>query len=108
MEDVFRTILKLIRNNKVRISEHGYQRAYDEDIFIKDIIASVDKSQIVEEYPDYPKGPCVLLLQKDSEGIPIHVLWGIPKGKNSPAVLVTAYRPDPYKWQNNFSTRRKQ
>lgn len=26
---------------------------------------------------------------------PNHVVWGIPIGKSSPAVIVTAYRPDP-------------
>jgi hypothetical protein len=33
---------------------------------------------------------------------PIHVVWGIPKGCKSPAVLVTAYRPDPEVWEEGF------
>ena len=28
----------------------------------------------------------------DAEGRPIHVVWGIPAGKNTPGVLVTSYR----------------
>jgi hypothetical protein len=44
-------------------------------------------------------------ITKDSEINPIHVVWGIPKGARSPAVLVTAYRPDPAKWSSDFIRR---
>ncbi len=33
--------------------------------------------------------------------------WGIPGGDVEPAVLVTAYRPDPMLWESSF-LRRKQ
>lgn len=39
-------------------------------------------------------------------GEPIHVVWGIPAGQDSPAVLVTAYRPDPGKWDETWRGRR--
>jgi hypothetical protein len=32
---------------------------------------------------------------------------GIPKGSSSPAVLVTAYRPDPERWMDDFRRRKK-
>jgi hypothetical protein len=48
----------------------------------------------------------VLVLQKDFNQQPIHVVWGIPKDLSSPAVVVTAYRPDPELWSEGY-TRRK-
>ena len=72
----------------------------------REAIAGIFEARVVEDYPNYPKGPSVLLLQKASDGSPIHVVWGIPIGHDKPAVLVTAYRPDPARWDDNYLRRK--
>ena len=95
------------KKGEVRISDHGYDELAADGILARDVLASVNDGTVVEDYPDYGKGPCVLILQKDRRGEPMHVVWGIPKGKDSPAVLITAYRPDPERWEADSLRRRK-
>jgi hypothetical protein len=100
-------IIKLIQLGQVMISDHGYDELAADGLMVSDIVSTVNDSRMIEEYLDYAKGPCILVLQKDRNGKPVHAVWGIPKGKTSPAVLVTAYRPDPNRWENDFIRRKK-
>lgn len=106
MSDTFEHVRHLVRAGAVRISDHGYDELAADGIFARDVVGGVANGKVVEDYPKYPKGPCVLVLQTDGQGKPIHVVWGIPKGHSEPAVLVTAYRPDPAQWQDGFLRRR--
>ena len=107
LSETFQQVVGLIRLGEVRISEHGYDELAADGIFARDALATVAEGIVIEDYPDYAKGPCVLVLQKDLRGEPMHVVWGIPKGASSPAVLITAYKPTPDRWEPGFVRRRK-
>ena len=106
MSSSLNRIKKLAASGDVRISSHGYDELAEDGIIAREIVDGVELAELVENYPDYPKGPCVLVLQHDAQKQAIHVVWGILRGKHSPAVLMTAYRPDANRWSNDFLRRK--
>lgn len=107
MSRIYTEVVKLIKKGEVLISSHGYEELANDKILLRDIIETIDEAMVINEYPDYSKGPCVLVLQNDSTDKPLHVVWGIPKDKQTPAVLVTAYRLNRERWNEDFSRRKK-
>ena len=107
LTSILEQIQALVAVGEVRVSLHGYEELAADNVPVRDIIVGLSSAEPIEEYPNYPKGPCVLVLERDKSKQPIHVVWGIPAGQNSPAVVVTAYRPDPAKWDETWRGRRK-
>jgi hypothetical protein len=65
MSMTFDRVCALVQRGEVRVSDHGYEEMSDEDILARDVLAGVFEGVVVEDYPMYAKGPCVLVLQKD-------------------------------------------
>src|SRR5258706_6525728 len=107
MSETFQKILNVVEQSRIQVSDNGYHELVDDNILLRDVLASISDAVIIEDYPDYPKGPCVLVLQRDKQGKPIHIVWGISKNNSFCAILVTAYRPDPARWSDDFIRRKK-
>jgi hypothetical protein len=59
MADTREKIIKLIKNGEIKISEHGYDELAADGITVRDIVTGILDGVVLEEYPEYPKGPCV-------------------------------------------------
>ncbi len=68
MSDFLKSIQDLIRTGSMRLSEHGYDELAEDGLTVRELIFSIKDAVVVEEYPDYFKGPCILLLQRDHQG----------------------------------------
>ena len=101
----FESVKRLVAKRDVLISSHGYDELAEDHLSVREILESLPSAIVIEDYPDFGKGPCCLLLQVDSKDEPVHTVWGIPKEKSHPAVLITAYRPDPERWSEDFQRR---
>jgi len=100
-----RHIIGLVSSGEYRISEHALDALIDDELGRADISDSITKSEMLESYPEFGKGPAILLYQIAVDGRIVHCVWGIPKGFSTPAVLITAYIPDPSKWDKTLKVR---
>jgi len=106
MSETLQRVRQLIVEGKVRSSQHGYNELAKDRLFYDEVVVGIETAEVVEDYPNYAKGPCVLVLQRDATGAAVHALWGLASGTTEPAVLVTAYRPDPARWDAAFLRRK--
>ena len=102
----FEIIQQLVKDRDIRISDHGYDELANDGLTAREVVSGVIDAVLVEDYPDYNKDSSILVLQTSSDGEPIHVVWGIPRGHEKPGVLITAYKPDPKRWNNTFTVRK--
>jgi hypothetical protein len=106
LSDTLTQVQALVAGGASRISDHGFEKLEENAILARDVLAGVDTAVVVEDYPSAIRGPTVLVLQWDTANRPIHVVWAIPKGHSEPAIVVTAYRPDPKRWSPDYMERK--
>ena len=64
-----------IRRDEYEISFHAEKERYAEDITIYDLETAIHDGEILEDYPDDPRGPSCLILGF-SQNLPIHIVCG--------------------------------
>jgi hypothetical protein len=105
MSETFHRIQTLVLAGDYAVSDHGFDELEEDDILASELIDGIATAVEIEDYPDRLRGPSVLVLHRDGQARPVHVVWGIPVGERRPAVLVTAYRPEPSLWDSDFRQR---
>lgn len=98
-------IIASIRDNRIRITDHADEEAQADHLSFDEIFFSVLRGEIIEDYPSDKPYPSCLIYGDSFTGEPIHSVWAYnPETKWS--VLITVYRPDPERWVD-WRTRRK-
>ena len=101
----------LIRQNiasgDVVVLRHAATQLARRSIAVDDVLAGAAAGAVIEDYPHDEAGPAVLMLQRDAGGRPLHVIWRIAAATAGPVLLVTAYRPEPAQWNEDFRVRKR-
>ena len=93
LSSTLEAIRDLVAAGEIKISEHGYDELSEDGIRIRDVLAGLSSAVVVEDYPTFRKGPAVLALKSDLAGRPLHIVWGIPKGRMGPDSLEYSVSP---------------
>jgi len=83
------------RLNQFILSGHAHKERQEEEIEIKHIKEALLNGEIIENYPNDPRGPSCLI-SGFSENRPIHLVCGWTKFNW--LLIVTVYIPKPPKW----------
>jgi hypothetical protein len=62
MSETLRRVVDLVQRGEVQSSAHGYDEMVEDGILAGEVIDGVGATVVVEDYPEYSKGACTLLL----------------------------------------------
>lgn len=95
---------ELNKPEKMVLTLHSRKRFSERGIKIRDIVNTINDGEIIEDYPeDYPFPSCLILGKSDNKII--HIVASINDGM---IYLITAYIPDPDKWEVDWKTRKEE
>lgn len=97
-------IQEQVRRGEYEISFHAEKERYAEDISLADIEATILNGEVLEDYPDDPRGESCLILGH-AEGRSIHVVCGYTSTRF--IRIITVYLPKQPKWQDERTRRAK-
>ena len=90
---------------RIVYTDHASDMMRERRISEKEVFHVVSHGIVIKEYPDDTPYPSVLLLCW-CEKRPLHIVVAKDE-ENMVQFIVTAYEPDPHKWEEDFERRRR-
>lgn len=97
-------IQEAFTKKKYQYTHHAVIRTTNRRISRREIEQAVQSGEIIETYPQDKYGPSCLIFGETKAKRPLHVQCSFPPNVK----IITAYEPDPQKWENFRTRLRKQ
>ena len=91
-------IKQSVTSNEYEVTAHADKERQLDKITIDELESVLLKGEIIENYPDNPRGSSCLVLGYGREGCPVHVVCG--QGLSGKLRIITVYVPTLPKWIN--------
>ena len=96
-------IRTLIKQGDVVWRDHAIKRLRERKITREDVRSAIYNGEIIEDRPDDIPTPCCLILGTNVRGRYLHVICGM---LDDIVFIISAYYPDPDRWESDFVTRK--
>jgi hypothetical protein len=100
-----KNIRQRVLNGLYLISFTHTEKLRRRKITLETIEQVIQRGEIIEDYPNDPRGPSCLVLGMTQEGRPIHVVCGTIE--NDQLLVITAYEPNLEEWERDWRIRKK-
>ena len=98
-------IQEKIKRGKYIISFTHTEKMRSRKIKAEDIEEAISKGEIIEPYPDDPRGASCLISGLTRKGRPLHIVCG--RLEENEILIITAYEPDAEEWEADWKTRKR-
>ncbi|OPX89642.1 MAG: hypothetical protein A4E53_01457 [Pelotomaculum sp. PtaB.Bin104] len=96
---------KAVLEERYEVSHHAEQERRNDNLLIEDIERAILTGEIIEPYPDDPRGQSCLIYGNAISGRPVHVVIGfLPTGW---CRIITVYVPISDYWEDDWKTRKR-
>jgi hypothetical protein len=101
VEEIRALILEIqqkVRAKSYRLTSHAEREREADQITVREIEEALlsERCEVIENYPDDPRGASCLVLGFTEERLPLHLVCGV--SLPDVMVIITVYRPHPDKW----------
>ncbi|MBI1929201.1 DUF4258 domain-containing protein [Candidatus Poribacteria bacterium] len=93
-----------VENQTYEISLHADDERIADGLTVSQLESVLSDCQIIEHYPDDPRGESCLVLGFTPEGTAVHVVCG--KNRSGHLMLITVYIPTMPKWIDPYTRNR--
>ena len=102
--EILKAIRRKIRAGQVEFSQHATDQSIIRGISMQDFRDAMERSEVIEDYPQDKYGPSCLILGFTLSQRPLHIHCSYPM---RPIIkIITLYEPEPSRWIE-FKVRRQ-
>jgi hypothetical protein len=100
------TIRRLVREGRYEFSKHAERERRADMIFTRELEEALGHCEIIEDYPNDPRGPSCLVLGFSGHR-PVHAVCSVKRDPEE-LFLITVYDPSrrPEYWMDQYRRRR--